>query len=106
MVAITPPQLLTVNRHLNNYIHLKKLTKNLQMDILVSDSLLSSQKIIMQKQDSIIMFQNIQVTESVRFIDDLQASMKKQKRISKRKQLCTGLGCAVIGVIAGIFIFK
>lgn len=56
------------------------------MDILVSDSLLSSQKIIMQKQDSIIMFQNIQVTESVRFIDDLQASMKNRNAFLKESR--------------------
>ena len=106
VVAITPPQLLTVNRHLNSYIHLKKMTELLQMDILVSDSLIRSQKTVMQKQDSITLFQKIQVNESIRFVDDLESQLKKQKKTSRKNAIFTGLGCTVIGVIAGILILK
>lgn len=105
VLAITKQQLITINRNLNNYIHLKKLNRNLQMDLSVSDSLNNRLRNIVIRNDSLQRITEQKLYKCHLINTELSEAITKEKRKQKRI-LNLGVGGTFLGVLIGILIGK
>ena len=92
IVAITPKNLRTINGILVDYEAIKK-------QGLLKDSIISLDSVMLEKKDSIILFQNKEKELMVREFD---LEMKKQK---KNIILGGGIG-VIIGILMGLLLGK
>lgn len=105
-MTITKPQMVTINRSLNDYIHLKKINQNLQMDLVVSDSLCNYWQKIAHKKDEVIQFTELKYVEADKFNESLQTSLKNEKKKGRRKNIGVGIGGTLLGILVGVICFK
>lgn len=102
VVAFTKPQLITINRSLNDYIHLEKLYRNLQMELSVSDSLCNLWRLTSTSQESIIKLEQSKVATVQKYNEQLQLSLKNEKKKSRKAKIGVGIGSIIVGIIVGV----
>lgn len=105
-MAITRPQLIKINRSLNDYIHLKKVNKNLQMDLVVSDSLCFYWKQVAVKSDTLYLMEAQKFEQLTRANESLQAALKEEKKRSRKIGIGVGVGGTLLGVLLGVLLGK
>ena len=103
LVAITHPQLIKINRALNDYVHLKKAYELTQMDLAVSDSMLNYYKKSTESYKQVIDLQEQKF--------DLQGSyfketLERQKKKSRKTSIGVGVGGTLLGAVLGVLLSK
>lgn len=100
VAAITKSQLIRVNRSLNDYVHLKKVNENLQMDLIVSDSLRFYWEHVALKTDTLYSME----AQKFEQLTDVNASLKAALKEEKKKNIGTCIGVGVGGTLLGILL--
>ena len=106
VLAITKPQLITINRSLNDLHFQKKINKNLRSQIFVQDSLLTYWKTLSLKTDSLYLFENKKYEESCLLNSSLKKSLEKEKRRVTNIGIGVGVGGTLLGVLIGVLLAK
>ena len=106
VLAITKPQLITINRSLNDLYFQKKINKNLRSQIFVQDSLLTYWKTLSLKTDSLYLFENKKYEESCLLNSSLKKSLEKEKRRVTNIGIGVGVGGTLLGVLIGVLLAK
>ena len=85
IVAITEPQLIVINRSLNDYTHLQDAYKILQVDLSAQDSIIHLQSLECQALDSLVRSQDLKIdfikkdyTEQLKYEKSLFTQYKKK----------------------------
>ena len=76
-MAITRSQLIKITRSLNDYIHLKKINQNIQMDLVVSDSLRFYWQKVALNADSICELERKKFKELTAINASIKSSLEK-----------------------------
>nr|DAG98888.1 MAG TPA: hypothetical protein [Herelleviridae sp.] len=106
VLAITKPQLITINRSLNDLYFQKKINKNLRSQIFVQDSLLTYWKTLSLKTDSLYLFENKKYEESCLLNSSLKKSLEKEKRRVTNIGIGVGVGGTLLGILIGVLLAK
>ena len=103
VVAITKPQLIRVNRALNDYFHLKETYRLTQMDLAVSDSMLNYYKKSVISQQGIIALQEQRFNTQTTFYEE---ALKREKRKRRNTAIGVGVGGTLLGIVLGVLLIK
>lgn len=106
VLAITRPQLVTITRSLNGYIHLKKAHKLLQVDLLASDSLVFYWKSVSLAKDTVIRLEQLKYDETVKFNESLKTDLRNEKKKCRKRNFGVGIGGTLLGILLGVICFK
>lgn len=104
MLAITRPQLITINRSLNDYTHLKEINKNLQMGLSVSDSLVVYWKRVASKSDSICVLETKKYANLYKVNRNLESEIKNVNKKCRKTAIGVGVGGTILGFILGLLL--
>lgn len=105
VVAVTPNQLVRINRDLNSFNYLQKSYLNIVNQLSVADSLNTVQKQILSTQDEILAVESLKFERVMSVNDNLRTTFKKEKKETRNKALLIGGGVGLsIGFIVGVII--
>lgn len=104
VLAITKDQLISVNRSLNDFTHLEKAYQNLQMDLSLSDSLLTYWKAIAYREDSIARLNEKRFMSAHKLSVRLSEDLYKEKVKGRNRAIGVGVGGGVLGIILGVLL--
>lgn len=105
VVAVTPNQLVRINRDLNNFNYLQKSYLNIVNQLSVADSLNTVQKQMLSTQDEILAVESLKFERVMSVNDNLRTTFKKEKKETRNKALLIGGGVGLsIGFIVGVII--
>ena len=104
VLAITKPQLVKINRSLNDYIHLRKTNELLQMDLRVSDSLIYYWKKVAVTNDTLYLLESKKFDEAQKVNGSLQQSLREQKKKSRIINIGVGVGGTLLGILLGVLL--
>lgn len=102
MLAVTKSQMITINRSLNDYTHLKELNKNLQMGLSVSDSLVVYWKKVAEKSDTIRSLENKKYDNLSKINQNLENSLNANRKKYRKTAIGVGVGGTILGFILGV----
>lgn len=106
VLAITRGQLVSINRTLNNYKHLKRINQKLQDEIGVLDStVVSLQKINTLEHKSLILTEK-KFQEQVSLSKELTECLATEKKKKLKTSICVGAGGTLLGAIIGVLLIK
>ena len=106
VLAITRGQLVSINRTLNNYKHLKRINQKLQDEIGVLDStVVSLQKINTLEHKSLILTEK-KFQEQVSLSKELTECLAIEKKKKLKTSICVGAGGTLLGAIIGVLLIK
>lgn len=105
VVAVTPNQLVRINRDLNSFNYLQKSYLNIVNQLSVADSLNTVQKQMLSTQDEILAVESLKFKRVMLVNDNLRTTFKKEKKETRNKALLIGGGVGLsIGFIVGVII--
>ncbi len=105
VVAVTPNQLVRINRDLNSFNYLQKSYLNIVNQLSVADSLNTVQKQMLSTQDEILAVESLKFERVMSVNDNLRTTFKKEKKETRNKALLIGGGVGLsIGFIVGVII--
>lgn len=105
VVAVTPNQLVRINRDLNSFSYLQKSYLNIVNQLSVADSLNTVQKQMLSTQDEILAVESLKFERVMLVNDNLRTTFKKEKKETRNKALLIGGGVGLsIGFIVGVII--
>jgi len=105
VVAVTPNQLVRINRDLNSFNYLQKSYLNIVNQLSVADSLNTVQKQMLSTQDEILAVESLKFERVMLVNDNLRTIFKKEKKETRNKALLIGGGVGLsIGFIVGVII--
>ena len=105
VVAVTPNQLVRINRDLNNFNYLQKSYLNIVNQLSVADSLNTVQKQMLSTQDEILAVESLKFERVMSVNDNLRTTFKKEKKETRNRALLIGGGVGLsIGFIVGVII--
>lgn len=105
VVAVTPNQLVRINRDLNSFNYLQKSYLNIVNQLSVADSLSTVQKQMLSTQDEILAVESLKFERVMLVNDNLRTTFKKEKKETRNKALLIGGGVGLsIGFIVGVII--
>ncbi len=105
VVAVTPNQLVRINRDLNNFNYLQKSYLNIVKQLSVADSLNTVQKQMLSTQDEILAVESLKFERVMSVNDNLRTTFKKEKKETRNRALLIGGGVGLsIGFIVGVII--
>lgn len=105
VVAVTPNQLVRINRDLNSFNYLQKSYLNIVNQLSVADSLNTVQKQMLSMQDEILAVESLKFERVMLVNDNLRTIFKKEKKETRNKALLIGGGVGLsIGFIVGVII--
>lgn len=106
VLAINKEQLISINRALNNYNHLQKLHKNLQVELLVMDSMVVSLRNINSMEAKRNLLTEEKYLKQVKISEELHKALLREKKQKIKKSICVGAGGTLIGVVIGMLLIK
>lgn len=106
ILAINKEQLISINRALNNYNHLQKLHKNLQVELLVMDSMVVSLRNINSMEVKKSLLTEEKYLKQVKISEELHKALLREKKQKIKKSICVGAGGTLIGVVIGMLLIK
>ena len=105
VVAVTPNQLVRINRDLNSFNYLQKSYLSIVNQLSVADSLNTVQKQMLSTQDEILAVESLKFERVMSVNDNLRTTFKKEKKETRNKALLIGGGVGLsIGFIVGVII--
>lgn len=105
VVAVTPNQLVRINKDLNSFNYLQKSYLNIVNQLSVADSLNTVQKQMLSTQDEILAVESLKFERVMLVNDNLRTIFKKEKKETRNKALLIGGGVGLsIGFIVGVII--
>lgn len=105
VVAVTPNQLVRINKDLNSFNYLQKSYLNIVNQLSVADSLNTVQKQMLSTQDEILAVESLKFERVMLVNDNLRTTFKKEKKETRNKALLIGGGVGLsIGFIVGVII--
>lgn len=106
VLTITRGQLVSINRTLNNYKHLKRINQKLQDEIGVLDStVVSLQKINTLEHKSLVLTEK-KFQEQVSLSKELTECLATEKKKKLKTSICVGAGGTLLGAIIGVLLIK
>ncbi len=106
VLTITRGQLVSINRTLNNYKHLKRINQKLQDEIGVLDStVVSLQKINTLEHKSLVLTEK-KFQEQVSLSKELTECLAIEKKKKLKTSICVGAGGTLLGAIIGVLLIK
>lgn len=105
-MAITKPQLIQINRSLNNYEHLQVLYGLAKEDLSVCDSIIDYYKRITETQSSAMLLSEAKYQKAEQFNTSLQQQIKKQSKKSRNITIGVGVGSTLLGLLLGVLLSK
>lgn len=106
VLTITRGQLVSINRTLNNYKHLKRINQKLQDEIGVLDStVVSLQKINTLEHKSLILTEK-KFQEQVSLSKELTECLATERKKKLKTSICVGAGGTLLGAIIGVLLIK
>lgn len=106
VLAINKEQLISINRALNSYNHLQKLHKNLQVELLVMDSMVVSLRNINSMEAKRSLLTEEKYLKQVKISEELHKALLREKKQKIKKSICVGAGGTLIGVVIGMLLIK
>lgn len=106
VLAINKEQLISINRALNNYNHLQKVHKNLQVELLVMDSMVVSLRNINSMEVKKSLLTEEKYLKQVKISEELHKALLREKKQKIKKSICVGAGGTLIGVVIGMLLIK
>lgn len=106
VLAINKEQLISINRALNNYNHLQKIHKNLQVELLVMDSMVVSLRNINSMEVKKSLLTEEKYLKQVKISEELHKALLREKKQKIKKSICVGAGGTLIGVVIGMLLIK
>lgn len=106
VLAINKEQLISINRALNNYNHLQKIHKNLQVELLVMDSMVVSLRNINSMEVKRNLLTEEKYLKQVKISEELHKALLREKKQKIKKSICVGAGGTLIGVVIGMLLIK
>lgn len=94
--------MITINRSLNDYIHLKEINKNLKMGLSVSDSLVGYWKKVAEKSDTICSLVDKKYDNLSRINQNLENSLNINRKKYRKTAIGVGVGGTILGFILGV----
>ena len=105
VVAVTPNQLVRINKDLNSFNYLQKSYLNIVNQLSVADSLNTVQKQMLSTQDEILAVESLKFERVMLVNDNLRTTFKKEKKETRNKALLIGGGVGLSrGFIVGVII--
>lgn len=95
--------MVTINRALNDYEHLKKVHQLVQMDLALADSSISHYKEKVSVQQNMLDLQDKRFKEQTLFYDDL---LKSKDKKSRKRYIGVGVGGTLLGIVLGVLLSK
>ena len=80
LVAITKPQLIEINRSLNDYVHTLAINSKLNMEISMTDSLINHWKTVSEKREQMYILESQRFEKSQQISEKLSQELKKEKK--------------------------
>lgn len=106
VLAINKEQLISINRALNNYNHLQRIHKNLQVELLVMDSMVVSLRNINSMEVKKSLLTEEKYLKQVKISEELHKALLREKKQKIKKSICVGAGGTLIGVVIGMLLIK
>lgn len=106
VLAINKEQLISINRALNNYNHLQKVHKNLQVELLIMDSMVVSLRNINSMEVKKSLLTEEKYLKQVKISEELHKTLLREKKQKIKKSICVGAGGTLIGVVIGMLLIK
>lgn len=106
VLAINKEQLISINRALNNYSHLQRIHKNLQVELLVMDSMVVSLRNINSMEVRKSLLTEEKYLKQVKISEELHKALLREKKQKIKKSICVGAGGTLIGVVIGMLLIK
>lgn len=106
VLAINKEQLISINRALNNYNHLQKIHKNLQVELLIMDSMVVSLRNINSMEVKKSLLTEEKYLKQVKISEELHKALLREKKQKIKKSICVGAGGTLIGVVIGMLLIK
>lgn len=106
LLAINKEQLISINRALNNYNHLQRIHKNLQVELLVMDSMVVSLRNINSMEVKKSLLTEEKYLKQVKISEELHKALLREKKQKIKKSICVGAGGTLIGVVIGMLLIK
>ena len=106
VLAINKEQLISINRALNNYNHLQKIHKNLQVELLIMDSMVVSLRNINSMEVKKSLLTEEKYLKQVKISEELHKALLRERKQKIKKSICVGAGGTLIGVVIGMLLIK
>lgn len=106
VLAINKEQLISINRALNNYNHLQKVHKNLQVELLIMDSMVVSLRNINSMEVKKSLLTEEKYLKQVKISEELHKALLRERKQKIKKSICVGAGGTLIGVAIGMLLIK
>lgn len=106
VLAINKEQLISINRALNNYNHLQKVHKNLQVELLVMDSMVVSLRNINSMEVKKSLLTEEKYLKQVKISEELHKALLRERKQKIKKSICVGAGGTLVGVVIGMLLIK
>lgn len=94
--------MITINRSLNDYTHLKEINKNLQIGLSVSDSLVVYWKKVAEKSDTLRSLENKKYDNLSKINQNLENSLNANRKKYRKTAIGVGVGGTILGFILGV----
>lgn len=106
MVAITKPQLIQINRSLNDYRHIRLANENLLKEAVYSDSISCYWHRIAVNAEEMYTLETQRSDILLRRVEYLEAEVVNEKKKSRKIGIGVGVGGTLLGVIIGALLVK
>ena len=106
VLAITKPQLIKINRSLNDYAHLTAINQTLYRDLVLSDSLCRHWKRVALKMDTLFLKEQQKCGNINNINVSLQKDLENEKKKKQKTCIGVGVGGALFGILLGVLLSK
>lgn len=103
-MAITKPQLITINRTINEYRFLQKTNENLKKEIIISDSVSLYWYKISLVKDTLYNLEYQKFEKSMQINEDLRKELERQRKKKIGIGVGVGVSSALIGLLIGLLL--
>lgn len=106
LIAITPVQLLKINRTIARAEYLRDENSILRQELIVADSINTSLERIVVLKDAVIQDTNRKLDYAENINKDFQRTFQEQRKKNLRTTIGVGVGGTLFGILAGLLLVK
>ena len=99
-------QLITINRALNDYVHLQRINQKLQEKLSIMDSTLIELQELNSIEHRSYVLSESKFTKQEQLSKELSERLKQERKNKIKTSICVGAGGTIIGAIIGMLLIK
>ena len=99
-------QLITINRALNDYVHLQRINQKLQEKLSIMDSTLIGLQELNSIEHRSYVLSESKFTKQEQLSKELSERLKQERKSKIKTSICVGAGGTIIGAIIGMLLIK